>query len=67
MNNITSVTIVLQDNTIWSAEGSAFIQLTVPATPEIIDVPLDTPIEIHNVADLPAPDAPTVPETPTTA
>lgn len=45
--NITSITVVLNDGTVWSAEGTAFSQVAVPTAPEIIDVPLDTPVELH--------------------
>jgi hypothetical protein len=33
MNNVTSLTVVLGDGTIWTAPASAFTQVTAPAEP----------------------------------
>jgi hypothetical protein len=33
MNNVTSLTVVLGDGTIWTAAASAFTQVTAPAEP----------------------------------
>ena len=49
MNNVTSLTVVLGDGTIWTAAGSAFTQVTAPAEPF---VPTEAQVQAAVVAGI---------------